>query len=107
MDSDMTCNDHDALTYWCSCGYTNNNPTKPTLSAEDNAREELSRANTRLGLAARNVWARQAEYDAALVSGDDFDIIHASLALTTASKEHDRRTAEYEAAGERLRQVSA
>jgi hypothetical protein len=64
----------------------------------DAARESLSRAGTRLGAATRNVWAKQAEYDEAERSGDDFDIIHASLALTTAERDQARRQAEYDAA---------
>ena len=64
----------------------------------DAARESLSRAGNRLGNATRAVWSKQAEYDAAVASGDDFDIIHASLALTTAERDQARRQADYDAA---------
>jgi hypothetical protein len=71
------CNDHDALTIWCACGYD-----KPEL------------LKSRVASAARKVFAAQQEYDEAMRSGDDFDIIHASLALTTAERDYERRVTE-------------
>ena len=64
----------------------------------DAAREALSRAGNRLGNATRAVWQAQAVYDEAERTGDDFDIIHASLALTTAAKDQARLQAAYDAA---------
>ena len=72
----------------------------------DQALINLSKAGTRLGDATRAVWARQAEYDEAARTGDDFDLLHASLALTTASRDHERRKDEYEAAGAALRALA-
>ena len=65
---------------------------------QDDAREALSRANTRLGNATHKVWAAQASLDQAEADGDPFEIRHAQNMLLEADGEHERSLREHAAA---------
>jgi hypothetical protein len=64
----------------------------------DEARETMSAANTRLGIATRAVWAAQAVVDQAVRDRDPYAVYTATSELKHADEEYDRSLREHAAA---------